>query len=52
MALARAISFAQRCAGVDVLVLTSGAFLLDFAILRGAVDADVEDCATLERREK
>ena len=33
---------------VDVLVLTSGAFLLGFAVLRGAVDADVEDRATLE----
>ena len=37
---------------VDVLVLASGVFLLGFAVLRGAVDADVEDCATSERREK
>jgi len=37
---------------VDVLVLVSGAFLLGFAIPRGAVDADVEDYATLERRER
>ena len=37
---------------VDVLVLTSGAFLLDFAISRGAIDADVEDCVATERRER
>ena len=37
---------------VDVLVLTSGAFLLGFAVLRGAVDTDVEDCATTEQRGK
>ena len=37
---------------VDVLVLASGAFLLGFAILRGAIDADVEDCATTEWRGK
>ena len=37
---------------VDVPVFTSGAFLIGFAILRGAVDADVEDRATLERRER
>ena len=36
---------------VDVSVLVSGAFLLSFTVLRGAVDADVEDCATMERRE-
>ena len=33
---------------VDILVLMSDAFLLGFAILRGAVDADVEDRATPE----
>ena len=37
---------------VDVPVLASGAFLLGFAVPRGAVDADVEDCATIERRER
>ena len=37
---------------VDVLVFTSGAFLVGFAILRRAVDADVEDCATPKRRER
>ena len=37
---------------VDVLVLTSGAFLLGLTILRGVVDADVEDRTTLERRER
>jgi len=37
---------------VDVPVLTSGAFLLSFAILRGAVDADVEYCAVTEQRGK
>ena len=30
---------------VDVPVLTSGAFLLGFAVPRAAIDADVEDCA-------
>ena len=35
---------------VDVPILTSGAFLLGFAVPRGAVDADVKDCATTERR--
>ena len=35
---------------VDVPVLIGGAFLLGFAVLRGAVDADVEDCATIEWR--
>ena len=37
---------------IDVPVLTSGAFLLGFTVLRGAIDADVEDCATMERRER
>ena len=37
---------------VDVLVLMSGAFLLGLAVPRGAVDADVEDCATPERQER
>ena len=37
---------------IDVPVLTSGAFLLGFAVLRGAVDTDVEDCATTEQRGK
>ena len=36
---------------VDVPVLTSGAFLIGFTVLRGAVDADVEDRATPKRRE-
>ena len=37
---------------VDVPVLTSGMFLLGFAIPRGAVDADIEDCTAMERRER
>ena len=37
---------------VDVPVLTSGAFLLGLAVPRGAVDADVKDGATPERRER
>ena len=37
---------------VDVLVLTSGAFLLGFTILRGAIDVNIEDCAATERRER
>ena len=37
---------------VDVLVLASGVFLLGFTVPRGAVDADVEDCATTEWRER
>ena len=37
---------------VDVLVLTSGALLLGFTIPRGAIDADVEDRVTSERRER
>jgi len=37
---------------VDVPVFTGGAFLICFAVPRGAVDADVEDCATLKRRER
>ena len=37
---------------VDVPVLTSGAFLLGFAVSRGAVDADVEDSASAEGRER
>ena len=37
---------------VDILVLVSSAFLLGFAIPRGAVDTDVEDCAATERRER
>ena len=37
---------------VDVLVLTSGAFLLGFIVSRGAVDADVEDRATPEGWER
>ena len=37
---------------VDVPVLASSAFLLNFAIPRGVVDADVEDHATTERRER
>ena len=37
---------------VDVLVLTSGAFHLGFAVPRGPVDVDVEDCAATERRER
>jgi len=37
---------------VDVLVLVSGAFLLGFAVLRGVVDADVEDCAATERSQR
>ena len=34
---------------VDVPVFTSGAFLIGFAVPRGVVDADVEDCATPKR---
>jgi len=37
---------------VDILVFTSSAFLISFAVPRGAVYADVEDHATPERREK
>ena len=37
---------------VDVPVLTNGTFLLSFAVPRGAIDADVEDCAAAERRER
>ena len=37
---------------VDVPVLASGTFLLGFVVLRGAVDADVEDCAATKRRER
>ena len=37
---------------VDVPVFTSGVLLIGFAVPRGAVDADVEDRATPERRER
>ena len=37
---------------VDIPVFTSSAFLIGFAIPRGAIDADVEDRATSERRER
>jgi len=37
---------------VDVSILASDAFLLGFAVPRGAIDADIEDCATTERRGK
>ena len=37
---------------VDIPVLMSGVFLLGLTILRGAVDTDVEDRATPERRER
>ena len=37
---------------VEVPVLASGALLLGFAIPRGAVDTDVEDCAATEWRER
>ena len=37
---------------VDVPVLASGTFLLGFTILRGAVDANIEDCVATERRER
>ena len=37
---------------VDVPVFTSGAFFIGFAVPRGAVDADVEDRTTPERRER
>ena len=37
---------------VGVPVFTGGAFLICFAIPRGAVDTDVEDCATPERQER
>ena len=37
---------------VDVPVFMSDAFLISFAIPRGAVDADVEDCTTSERWER
>ena len=37
---------------VNVPILTSGTFLLGFTVLRGAIDADVEDCAPTERRER
>ena len=37
---------------VDVLVLPSNALLLDFAILRRAIDADIEDRTTPQGWEK
>ena len=37
---------------VDVFILASGTFLLGFAVSRGAIDADVEDCTATERRER
>ena len=37
---------------VDVLVLTGSTFFFGFTISRGVVDADVEDCTTMERRGK
>ena len=37
---------------VDIPVLTSGAFLLGFTVLRGVVDADIEDSAAIERRKR
>ena len=37
---------------IDILVLMGGAFLLGFAVPRGAVDADVDDCAATEQRER
>ena len=37
---------------IDVPVDVGGAVLLGFPFPRGAVDADVEDCATTERRER
>ena len=37
---------------IDIPVLASGAFLISFAVPRGAVDADNEDRATPERRER
>ena len=37
---------------VDVPVLTSGALLLGFAVPRGAVDANVEDFASMEGQER
>ena len=43
-----ALIFTALCA-VDVPVFTSGAFLIGVTVPRGAVDADVEDCATPKR---
>ena len=37
---------------VDVPVFASGMFLIGFAVPRRAVDADIEDRATLKRRER
>ena len=37
---------------VDVPVDVGGAVLLGFPFLWGAVDADVEDCASMEGRER
>ena len=37
---------------INVPIDASGAVLLGFLFPRGAVDADVEDCATPERRER
>ena len=37
---------------VDIPVFMSGAFLIGFAVPRGAINADVEDCAAMERRER
>ena len=42
----------HRKGAVDVPVFTSSAFLIGFAVLRRAVDADVEDRATPKRRER
>ena len=37
---------------VDILVDAGGAVLLSFPFPRGAIDADVEDCAFMEGRER
>ena len=44
------VIMALRMVGVPVFM--SGAFFICFAVSRGAVDADVEDCATPERQER
>ena len=37
---------------VDIPIDVGGAVLLGFPFPRGAIDADVEDCAATERRER
>ena len=52
LGLCKDILVCSALCAVDVLVLSSGVFLLGLAIARGAIDADVEDRPPLERRER